>query len=80
MLLTILALLCAGCYTTNHVTMKASKHYEYNKDGSGGQVDGNSAYFLLIPLTIPYDMIMAPIRGIAWIKLAQNQGDGSGSK
>ena len=75
-----LAVLGTGCYTTNHVTMKASSHYEYGTDGKGGLVDGNPAYYLLVPLTIPYDLIMAPARGIIYLNMMSGDwGDGSGS-
>jgi hypothetical protein len=57
--------------------MKASKHYEADKQGKPIEVKGNPAYDLLVPLTIPFDIIAAPVRGVIWIKEAQHQGDGS---
>ena len=70
---------CSGCATTEHVMSKTSKHYETDKQGNQAMVDGNPAYILLVPLTIPYDIVAAPVRGIIWVKAMKGAGDGSGS-
>jgi len=56
--------------------MKASKHYEADDQGKPVEVPGNPAYDLLVPLTVPYDILAAPVRGLIWVSHAQHQGDG----
>lgn len=82
MMVVTLVFLSTGCCTTNHVTRKASKHYEVDKEGQAIEVDGNPAYYLLVPLTIPCDIIIAPGVVIYWLHTLHsmgNWGDGSGS-
>ena len=83
MLAATLSFLSAGCYTTERVTTKAAKHYEADKEGKTVEVDGNPAYYLLVPLTIPCDIVIAPGVAIYWLHTMHsmgNWGDGSGSR
>lgn len=51
----------SGCISTHVVKQKAQSHLEYDADGRH-EVDGNKAYYALLPLTIVADVVTYPIQ------------------
>ena len=56
-------LLTSGCATNHIVEWKAKSHVEWDKaNGQNMEVAGKPAYYALLPLTVPFDVVTAPIQ------------------
>jgi len=58
----LLAVGLCGC-ATQAVRNLASE----DKNGHYGDTVENPGYFLLLPLSVPFDIVTSPIQGIGWL-------------
>jgi C4-dicarboxylate transporter len=63
-LLVLLLVITNGCFTTHYVVeWKAKRHVEFDeKNSENVEVPGRPIYYALLPLTIPVDIVTAPIQ------------------
>jgi C4-dicarboxylate transporter len=56
-------LLTSGCATNHVVEWKAKSHVEWDKASEQNvEVAGEPAYYALLPLTVPFDVVTSPIQ------------------
>ena len=56
-------LFTSGCATNHVVEWKAKSHVEWDKATEQNiEVAGKPAYYALLPLTVPFDVVTSPIQ------------------